>query len=46
MSVYKLDYHPEAEQDLINIYNFIEAYAGRITAQRKLAEIETVTYRL
>lgn len=46
MSIYRLDYHPEAEQDLVDIYNLIENYAGRISAQRKLAEIETVTYRL
>jgi toxin ParE1/3/4 len=46
MSIYRLDYHPEAEQDLVDIYNFIEGYAGQIAAQRKLAEIETSTYRL
>ncbi len=46
MSIYRLDYHPEAEQDLVNIYNLIKDYAGRTSAQGKLAEIEAVTYRL
>lgn len=46
MSIYRLEYHSAAVQDLIDIHSFIEEYAGRITADRKLAEIETATYRL
>ncbi|CDN52871.1 Plasmid stabilization system protein [Neorhizobium galegae bv. officinalis bv. officinalis str. HAMBI 1141] len=46
MSIYRLEYHFAAVQDLIDIYSFIEEYAGHITADRKLAEIETATYRL
>lgn len=46
MPVYRLEYHAAAEQDLVDIHNLIEDYAGRITADRKLAEIEAATYRL
>ena len=46
MPVYRLEYHPRAEQDLVDIHKFIEDYSGKITADRKLAEIEAATYRL
>ncbi|MDR6815606.1 plasmid stabilization system protein ParE [Neorhizobium sp. 2083] len=46
MQTYRLQYHAAAEQDLVDIHNFIEDYSGRITADRKLAEIEAATYRL
>ncbi|MFB9950401.1 type II toxin-antitoxin system RelE/ParE family toxin [Rhizobium puerariae] len=46
MPVYRLEYHSAAEQDLVDIHSYIEGYAGRITADRKLAEIEATTYRL
>ncbi|MBW6420933.1 type II toxin-antitoxin system RelE/ParE family toxin [Rhizobium sp. XQZ8] len=46
MPTYRLEYHSDAVQDLVDIHNLIEDYAGRAIANRKLAEIEAATYRL
>lgn len=46
MTPYRLEYHPDAVQDLLAIHDFIANYAGRVIADRKLAEIEAATYRL
>lgn len=46
VDTYRLDYHPGAEQDLLDIYDYIEAFAGSPSAKRKLNEIERVTYGL
>ncbi len=46
MPIYRLEYHSDAVQDLVDIHNLIEDYAGRAIADRKMAEIEAATYRL
>ncbi len=43
---YILDYHPLVDSDLFDISMLIEQYAGQVVADRKLAEIERVTYNL
>nr|CAD6423001.1 type II toxin-antitoxin system RelE/ParE family toxin [Rhizobium sp. Q54] len=46
MPLYRLEYHGQAVQDLVSIHDYIEGYAGRITAERRLSEIEAAVYRL
>jgi plasmid stabilization system protein ParE len=43
---YRLLYLPEAVQELFDIYEMIEAFAGSASARKKLAEIEKVTRSL
>ena len=46
MAAYRLEYHPGAIQDLLAIHSLIADYAGKVIADRKIAEIEMAVYRL
>ncbi|TCM55832.1 plasmid stabilization system protein ParE [Rhizobium sp. PP-F2F-G48] len=43
---YRVRYHREAEQDLVEIYDLVANYAGKQAAQRILRDIESVVRAL